>query len=68
MDDDLWYCSAVEKEIAYGLCWELCFAEICGPTDAAYELDRWMNLTKKFENIEDFHLVCEKCIHCQWVK
>jgi hypothetical protein len=68
MSCDLWYCPAVEKEIAHGLCWEYCFAEIGGSVDTAYQLDRWIETTKKFKNIDDFHNVCEKCIHCQWSK
>jgi hypothetical protein len=65
MSEDPWYCLATEKEIDYGLCWEYCFAEICGPADTTYELNRWIELTKKFIDIEDFHKVCEKFIHCQ---
>ena len=68
MSNHLWYCPAVEKEIEHGLCWEYCFAGIGGPTDTAYELNRWVKLTKKFKDIEDFQKVCEKCIHCQWSK
>lgn len=68
MESDSWFCPAVEKEIEHGLCWEYCFADIGGPADTAYELRRWIELTKKFMNIEDFHKLCEKCVHCQWAK
>ena len=66
MTNDLWYCPAVQKEIYHGLCWEYCFADMCGPIDTAYELKMWIKQTRKFKDIEDFHKICEKCEHCQW--
>lgn len=66
MIDDRWYCPATEKEINWGLCWEYCFADMGGPLDTACALKRWIKLSKKFKNVEDFHKVCETCIHCQW--
>jgi hypothetical protein len=66
--DCLWYCPATEKEIAWGLCWEYCFVDIGGPIDTENELKRWIKLTKKFKDIEEFHKVCENCIHCQWAR
>lgn len=60
MYDDLYYCPAVEKEIDIGLCWEYCFV------DMANELKKWIELSNKFTDIEDFHKVCDKCPHCQW--
>ncbi len=68
MSEDSWYCPAIEKEIDCGLCWEYCFATIGGPADITYELNRWIELSKRFTDIEDFHKVCKKCIHCQWDK
>ena len=67
MSYDIWYCPATEKEIDWGLCWEYCYIDTGGPIDTAYELKKWIELTKKFKDIEDFHRVCEKCIHCQWL-
>jgi len=60
-----WYCPAVEQEITDGLCWEYCFAERGGPTDAAGELVKWINKTKKYNSIEEFHKACEDCSYCQ---
>ena len=68
MCEDSWYCPAIEKKLDYGLCWEYCFAEFGGPTDTTYELNKWIALTKKYIDVKDFHNVCKKCIHCQWVK
>lgn len=66
MIDDRWYCPATEKEIDWGLCWEYCFVDIGGSIDTALALKRWIELTMKFKDVEDFHKVCEKCIYCQW--
>jgi hypothetical protein len=64
MNDDEWLCPAIEKAIPNGLCWEYCFADICGPMDTTTELRMWIIKSGKFKNIEDFHKVCEKCPHC----
>jgi len=66
MPDNLWYCPAINEQIDQGLCWEYCFAEIGAPTDTSYWLNSWIKNTNKYKNVEDFHKVCEKCIHCQW--
>lgn len=66
MYDDLYYCSAVEKEIDIGLCWEYCFVGMGGPMDTANELKKWIELSNKYIDIGDFHKVCDKCTHCQW--
>jgi hypothetical protein len=68
MSGNLWYCPATGKEIDRRLCWEYCFVGIGGPIDTAYELKTWIEQTKRFMDIEDFHKFCEKCIHCQWSK
>ena len=49
-----------------GLCWEYCFAEMGGPLDTANELNTWIEQDEKFHTIEEFHRICEVCIHCQW--
>jgi hypothetical protein len=66
INEDLYYCPAIEKEIDIGLCWEYCFADMGGPLDIANELKMWIKLLGKFSSIEDFHKVCDKCPHCQW--
>jgi hypothetical protein len=68
IDNDLWYCPATEKEIDTGLCWEYCFIDKGGPIDTDCQLKRWIEQTKQFKDIEEFHKVCEKCNHCQWSK
>jgi hypothetical protein len=66
INEDLYYCPAVEKEIDVGHCWEYCFVDMGGPTDTAIELKKWIGQSSKFAGIEDFHKVCDKCPHCQW--
>lgn len=65
-EENEWFCPAVEKVIDEGLCWEYCFADNGGPIDTAQELDLWIQDTKKFRNIEEFQMVCDRCTHCQW--
>jgi len=65
-DDGEWFCPALEKQIAHGLCWEYCFAGLGGPVDVADELRRWIEGSDKFSSLDDFHRVCRACDHCQW--
>jgi hypothetical protein len=67
-ETDCWYCPALEKEIVDGLCWEYCFATNGGPADASPELRNWIEQTKKYKDINEFHQACESCPHCQWAK
>jgi hypothetical protein len=64
--EDEWFCPAVERRIADGLCWEYCFAGCGGPVDAARNLRRWIEDSNRFSSLEDFHEVCRTCEHCQW--
>jgi len=66
MRDERWFCPAKEEEIVWGLCWEYCFAELGGPTDTELALKKWIEHSEKFNNVEEFHMVCEQCVHCQW--
>ena len=61
-----WFCPGIEAVIAEGLCWEYCFADNISPLDATKELNDWIQQTRKFKDISDFHKVCQICTHCQW--
>lgn len=63
---DSWYCTAMEKKIDCGLCWEYCFVDNGGPTDTANELKKWIEKTNKFKSVNEFHEVCGDCVYCQW--
>jgi hypothetical protein len=63
---DAWYCRAVDKVISHSVCWEYCFAHNGGPQDIALALDEWIEESDTYSNIEDFHKVCDACVHCQW--
>lgn len=68
MGNDKWYCPAKEEIIEWGLCWEYCFVDLGGPADTGFKLKHWIEHSGKFSNLDDFHKVCEKCVHCQWAK
>lgn len=61
-----WFCPALEKLIDEGLCWELCFADAGGPTDTRDKLKKWIEKSKNYKDISDFHRICKSCEHCQW--
>ena len=68
MNESLFYCPAVEKEIDEGLCWKYCFADVGGPIDTTNDLKKWIIQSNRFTDIEGFHKVCGKCPHCQWTR
>ena len=57
-----------EKVIEWGLCWEYCFVDLGGPASTGFELKEWIEHSNRFGSVEEFHKVCEKCVHCQWAK
>lgn len=61
-----WFCPAVDRQIASGLCWEYYYAGRGGPVEMAGELRRWIQQSGRFASLEDFHRVCETCEHRQW--
>lgn len=61
-----WFCPGTGDVIAEGLCWEYCFAENGGPIDTTEKLNAWIQQTKKYKDISEFHKVCENCTSCQW--
>lgn len=66
--DSSWYCPAVERVIAEGLCWEYCFAGFGGPADTEAELVEWIERTRAYSDLDNFHAVCEVCEYCQWAR
>ena len=61
--EEEWFCPAVERQIAHGLCWEYSYAGRGGPSDTAGELRQWIGHSGKFASLEDFHRVCQLCEH-----
>jgi hypothetical protein len=59
--EDEWFCPAVKKIIAHGLCWEYFYAGRGGPTDTAEELREWIKRTGAFKDLNEFQFVCENC-------
>ena len=66
VSESVYFCPAVERVISHAQCWEYCFADQGGPTDASNDLKRWIYQTSKFTSLANFHDVCATCIHCQW--
>lgn len=58
-----WFCPAMRKVIADGLCWEYYFARRGGPVDTAQELEAWIDKTGSYKDLDEFHKVCEQCEH-----
>jgi hypothetical protein len=55
----------VDREIDEGLCWEYCFAGQGGPSDTLRDLKQWIRLSRRYEDVEDFHRICAACAHRQ---
>ena len=68
MKNDTWYCPAVDREIDKGLCREYCLAGSGGPKDTLRDLEKWIRLSRRYEDVEAFHRVCTACAHCQMEK
>lgn len=64
-ENNTWYCKATDAKIDKGLCWEYCFSGRGGPTDTAEKLNEWIKKSNKYNTLDDFHKVCEKCPHYQ---
>jgi hypothetical protein len=62
---DNWYCPAVDREIDEGLCRGYRLAGQGGPEDTLRDLKKWIRLSRRYENVEDFHRVCASCAHGQ---
>jgi len=54
----------VDREIEEGLCREYCFAGQGGPADALHDLEQWIRLSRRYEDVAGFHRVCAACAHC----
>ena len=68
MEDKDYFCPLLQKDIAEGLCWEICFAEIAIKLEGVTELKIFLINSEKYKTVKDAHKVCDKCIHCQWVR
>ncbi len=62
-----WYCPAVDRDIDEGLCGEYRLAGHGSPEATLRELERWMQLTRRYAGIDEFHAVCAGCAHCQGI-
>ncbi len=58
-----WYCPAVDREIDEGLCRGYCSAGQGGTEDTIRDLKKWIKLSRRYEDVEEFHRVCETCPH-----
>ncbi len=63
MRDLNWYCPAVDREIGEGLCREYRKAGQNGPEGTQHELERWLQMTHRYADIDEFHRVCAVCAH-----
>ena len=64
MREQQWYCPAVDRDIDDSVCREYQRAgKGGGAQDTLRDLERWLQITHRYENIDAFHKVCAVCAH-----
>jgi len=59
-----WYCPAVDREIDDGICLQYqCAGKKCGAEETLRELQRWLRLTRRYADIDEFQKICAACAH-----